>query len=542
MGRGTIVSGGTDGLYTVDLDYGSTRADQLIDYLQTAITDIDVAIAAAESVAESASLSLSSVLSALNGAIVTYTGDESSENKEALQEATEAAAEAEVAKEKATVKVSGLKYQKMALESRLASIQAIDVTERADVWCVDLTEDASGSVATIEVNGEGGQGILIAPEGRSPNDGDGYMTAREVQSAEQAFYNAAILPGWQKYAPTYRTGTISNIDYDNDTCSVTLDAAESSAQGLSINQATLLEGVDVEYMYCNAKAFDDGDAVVVQFVGQSWSSPKVIGFVSNPKACSPYEIAFLVEPYQETQVNTIDMGGPRAPEDDPDGVFTYPTGSPVYQVNTITYDFDNPGAPSNEYGNWILGISHTDLRIRFDIAMTRQKSSQEKFTKVTVTDIEEATHGSYYNVDCVADINTQMSAGSHWTLTFDISEMTTELWEGVGGPFDCAVGPFKRISYYNTWMGAGNVYSTAAEGAYHAHMTQYWTPPSTVTLTIEERDFDYELVSFGPVPERLYDYPGQYPYFTYRELGDYVTSLELIRNHFWAIYRRSAGV
>lgn len=538
MGRGTIVSGGTDGQYVIDMDYGSARADQLITYLEATIANLDTAISNAESAASTASVSLTAALSTLNGAIVTYNGDESEENRATLDAATEAVAEASAANDKATVKVTSLKYQKMALESRLASVEAVDTTERATVWCVDLTEDASGTVGTIEINGEGNNGVLIAPAGRAADDGDGYMTARAIQSAEQAFYNAAILPGWQKYAPTYRTGTISNIDYDNDTCSVTLDSAESSAQGLGINQATLLEGVDVEYMYCNAKAFDDGDAVVVQFVGQSWSSPKVIGFVSNPKACSPYEIAFLVEPYQETQVNSIDMGGPRAPEDDPDGVFTYPTGSPVYQVNTITYDFDNPGAPSNEYGNWILGISHTDLRIRFDIAMTRQKSSQEEFTKVTVTDIEEATHGSYYNVDCVADINTQMSAGSHGTLTFDISEMTTELWEGVGGPFDCAVGPFKRISYYNTWLGAGNVYSTAAEGEYHAHMTQYWTPPSTVTLTIEERDFDYELVSFGPVPERLYDYPGQYPYFTYRELGGYVSSLKLIRNYFWAIYRR----
>jgi len=44
-------------------------------------------------------------------------------------------------------------------------------------------------------------------------------------------------------------------------------------------------GMVVSYMGCNELAFSVGDHVVVQFEGQSWDTPKVIGFVDNPKPC-----------------------------------------------------------------------------------------------------------------------------------------------------------------------------------------------------------------------------------------------------------------
>jgi predicted transglutaminase-like cysteine proteinase len=46
-----------------------------------------------------------------------------------------------------------------------------------------------------------------------------------------------------------------------------------------------LTDVPVEYMSCNAAAFSDGDQVVVEFTGQDFSQPKVIGFKANPSAC-----------------------------------------------------------------------------------------------------------------------------------------------------------------------------------------------------------------------------------------------------------------
>ncbi|MCK9362151.1 MAG: transglutaminase-like cysteine peptidase [Syntrophales bacterium] len=46
-----------------------------------------------------------------------------------------------------------------------------------------------------------------------------------------------------------------------------------------------LLAVPVEYMTCNSSAFIVGDEVVVEFTGQNWLTPKVIGFTKNPRAC-----------------------------------------------------------------------------------------------------------------------------------------------------------------------------------------------------------------------------------------------------------------
>jgi hypothetical protein len=93
------------------------------------------------------------------------------------------------------------------------------------------------------------------------------------------------LPGWQKFKPTFRKGVCTAVDYDADKMSVSLDSALSSAQSLNVNQASTLTNIPVVYMECNAEAFEVGDKVVVQFTGQNWANPRVIGFVGNPEPC-----------------------------------------------------------------------------------------------------------------------------------------------------------------------------------------------------------------------------------------------------------------
>jgi hypothetical protein len=51
------------------------------------------------------------------------------------------------------------------------------------------------------------------------------------------------------------------------------------------NYTRRLENVPIEYMTCTSGAFADGDRVVVEFIGQSWASSKVIGFLDNPQGC-----------------------------------------------------------------------------------------------------------------------------------------------------------------------------------------------------------------------------------------------------------------
>jgi hypothetical protein len=112
-------------------------------------------------------------------------------------------------------------------------------------------------------------------------------------SGPQAYLNAALLPGWQRHSPTYRWGTIHDIDTDTDRCRVNLASATSSAQNLPINQASVLTDVLVQYMTCNAAAFEEGDRVVVEFQGRDWSQPRVIGFLDNPRPCQQFLASYF---------------------------------------------------------------------------------------------------------------------------------------------------------------------------------------------------------------------------------------------------------
>lgn len=118
-----------------------------------------------------------------------------------------------------------------------------------------------------------------------PDPGDGYLQERELLSPAQTFFNAAIFPAWQKWLPTYRWGVASDVDDDANTMTVSLEPAVSTAQGLSVDVAQVLYRVPITYMTCNSNAFFDNDIVVVQFENQRQESPRVIGFLDNPKQC-----------------------------------------------------------------------------------------------------------------------------------------------------------------------------------------------------------------------------------------------------------------
>jgi len=166
-----------------------------------------------------------------------------------------------------------------------------------DAWCADLTEEISGEVGTIEVPGEVGN-IQIQPGfsgGQVYKKGrDGQLTPPGTLPASGAFYNLAMLPGWQKWKPLFRYATIDSINTDEDTADVTLEGIKSSQQNLNINQTETLSRVEIDYMDCNAGAFEEGDTVLVMFEGQDWSGPKIIGFKEEPKPCTA---RFFIRPF-----------------------------------------------------------------------------------------------------------------------------------------------------------------------------------------------------------------------------------------------------
>lgn len=341
MGKATVVSGGVDGAYQIKLDYGKaardkrvnqlslekasyiaeiTRLSDLLDVQELAEDAARVKTEAAVSDYVAAGAALQPALVAIDDAQEAFTAAQQAnypspeDRSEAVAAAQAALAAARAVYQEALADMkttldahtkaltelvaqkqitAGLRLQlsvpageQVAIIKEIARLTALVLEETRQAWCMDLTQDAKGEVATVEIPGEG-KLVLIAPEAPAPVAADGVLSAREMQSPEQVFWNAAVLPGWQKYKPTYRRGTITAINEAADTADVLLSVADtSSAQNLVINQTPTLSAVPVKYMDCHALAFVVGDKCVVKFTDQDWLKPKVVGFVDNPKPCN----------------------------------------------------------------------------------------------------------------------------------------------------------------------------------------------------------------------------------------------------------------
>ena len=287
MGWGQIIGGGEDGSYTLALDYGAATRDAWIaaidgwiDRMNVEIAAAEAAVVAAEARAAEAEAELQGLISALSGG-----GGNTPELMAKIDIATARYAQAAAARDAVRIPRDMRIAERKELVRKKNDLQSTVLQETKQAWCVDFTGDATGYVATIEIPGEN-QAVLIAPGGREPVAADGQLMARELMTPWQAFWNAAVLPGWQKWKPTYRKATITWLDSDANLANVTLDAATSSANQLPINQTPQLYGVPMRYMDCDASAFAVGDRVVVEFEGQSWQAPRIIGFVESPKPCS----------------------------------------------------------------------------------------------------------------------------------------------------------------------------------------------------------------------------------------------------------------
>jgi hypothetical protein len=277
-------------------------------------------------------------------------------------------------------------YRIESLERRREQLsQAIADAPAQSMWCADLTEDLAGEVDTIEIKGAPDQ-ILIAPAGVT-NLEQSKLANIAAMSSAQAGLAWALLPGWQKWRPTYRVGRIHGIDYDADTASVTLDAATSIAQRLNVNQAGTLTDIPVDYMHCNAAAFESGDRVVVEFPGQLWDTgPKVIGFETNPQSCCLGLPAF----------HTYDEGGNWL------GITVCTSGQwgPPYEF----YECDQSAVFAFNLGQWN----------NYNGSGTRPNAEYYKARTITGTDMTEipATHEYVGAIETDSDNQTSVNSSS----------------------------------------------------------------------------------------------------------------------------------
>lgn len=294
MGRATIVSGGPTGRYTIALDYGTAERDARVAKFDAKIAEMEDRAIWQQGQVDGFQGGLDSLRPEFDLLVTEYVALTKAaprdnvaidaKRKQIDAKTTEivkqqqwlASAEAALAMTKTAIKSAQLER---------GALLSAEVSETRQAWCADLTETATGTVATLEVPGESAL-ILIQPGAPEPAATHGALVAREVQTPEQVFWNAAVLPGWQKFKPTYRWGTITALDQNADKCTVELAEAESSAKRLDVNQGTTLKNVPIVYMECNSAVFTVGDRVIVGFTDNDWTKPKVIGFVDHPKPCA----------------------------------------------------------------------------------------------------------------------------------------------------------------------------------------------------------------------------------------------------------------
>jgi hypothetical protein len=300
MGKAEIVSSDGSGYYTIRVVRNEQRVQDTIDHLQARIAEIDDKLFEVGKDRDDAEAAASEARDELNQAIQDWVAaqgtSEEPEKREELLEAKAAYIKAQRDCSRLKSQYEMWRLEKASAERRISRIKN-NLPESTEIQtaCVDHTTDLSGTVGTIEPVGLG-KIIRIRPgfEDNAAYDSerDGILTPVAAQTAAQAVFNFAMLPGWQKWQPLYRTGTIKNINISDDTGDVELDQATSPA-GFNVNQTDELKSIPIEYMWCNAQAFQDGDQVVVEFQGQSWDQPRVIGFVEGPRRCPLYLDLFI---------------------------------------------------------------------------------------------------------------------------------------------------------------------------------------------------------------------------------------------------------
>lgn len=290
MGKARILSAQGEGLYSIEILEDRTRAESLKQRALQRIDEIDSELTTLEADLEQARQKVDDAAEAQDQAIqqhqdeIAATGESSVD----LQAPAQAVLEADAARDAIRTRIGSLNLERLQQQGWIDRVDALPPLRTQQAWCADYTEDLSGEVATAEVPGEAKQ-VIIKPGFEGANQWsaseDGAMQPALASTPAGVFYNLAMMPGWQKWRPTFRVATISNIN--EDLCDITLDAATSSQQALNVNAQGSYSGVPIYYMDCNGAAFEDGDRVLVAFSGNT-DQPMVVGFESEPKECTGF--------------------------------------------------------------------------------------------------------------------------------------------------------------------------------------------------------------------------------------------------------------
>jgi hypothetical protein len=302
MGKATIISSLGEGKYRVQVHYDRSRAEAQITRLQAELAEIDAALPQLQQTIDSALIDLDWAEEVLSAAIAAYRVEPTAENQQKVKAAQESVRDTQTNLRAARAAKSTAELRRAAALKRIEFLQAnLPSDTEADAWCADYSEALTGEVGTIEPARAAGDGLPVLYPGGEAGDQAGHDSTRDGQlqpvlagTPASAAWNYAMLPGADRWRPRYRIGEITSLDSEAGLADVALDPLTSTHQDLDVNQSAVLADVPIQYMDCHAAAFELGDRVVVEFQGQDWALPRVIGFESEPRECSAQGLACRV--------------------------------------------------------------------------------------------------------------------------------------------------------------------------------------------------------------------------------------------------------
>ena len=322
MGKVRIVGGGEAGQYSVEVLYNRDRIDAEIEWLTARIAELTAERDALQAEYDTAVVERDAAAAAVDQKIAEHisAGADGAPNVEAELVAL---ANASAKVQSLDVNLTMVKGRLLEVQKRKDALDAIPSEQIQPAWCADHTEDLEGEVRSVEVPDEGRENLLIYPGHNNGNvysqARDGQLFWREGQVGYQAYFNAAILPGVQRWHPQFRFATIESVDKAAHTATIAYASMDSSAQGLLITDPNAKRtDVPIEYMQCHSAVFEEGDQVLVELQGRDWQQPKIIGFRSHPKRCSIIMAYNVAAQYTTGAILDPETGGRPAL---PDGYF-----------------------------------------------------------------------------------------------------------------------------------------------------------------------------------------------------------------------------
>lgn len=400
MGKGVVVENiNNKGLYNVDIIYNTTKFDKLIQEMQQKLLVIQT-----QSIPDSTT--------ARNDQIIVK-GTASSDLDIAIANLSafpfgSPGYEAALQNVKDKTRIYNIESLTLSnLESVLVALNVEETGLRVEInyigskkvetkklaaWSLDynIAYPLGTEVGTIEIPGEiKGNEVWIKPGGVSGNGSvyssvvDGQITQGWGMHSSEVFFALAITPGWQRWRPQFRIGTIIFKDVVLDKVQVSFNQAENSNSegfyGIPEGSLTLID-VSCDYMGSGCGIFEVGDKVIVKFDPASDAdilahtyTGKVVGFRENPKPLgirmtlnkwldgTPYDlplspfIYFKIFNSSNVDVTSdfswtfVDPGG---------GADTYyqlsPTNLSAVDNNGywVEYKYDTDGTNINDAANW----------------------------------------------------------------------------------------------------------------------------------------------------------------------------------------------